>query len=66
MLLKEQRRRSSLASKIRAMESKLLAGSAADRADETKRALELKHQEVIEQKVNSVMANVVNSGSSSF
>ena len=33
------------------MESKLLAGNIVDRSDEAKRALELKRQEVIEQKV---------------
>jgi len=33
------------------MESKLLAGNVKDRSDEAKKALERKHQEVIEQKV---------------
>lgn len=49
-LKKEQKKRDQLASKIKAMESKLLAGSM-ERTDETKAALEKKKQEVIEQKV---------------
>jgi uncharacterized protein YlxW (UPF0749 family) len=51
LLKKEQKKRDQLNSKIKAMESKLLAGSILDRSDETKRALEQKKQEVIEQKV---------------
>lgn len=52
LLQKEQKRRAQLASKIKAMESKLLAGSIVDRTDETKKALEKKKQEVIEQRVS--------------
>ena len=51
LLKKEQKKRDQLATKIRAMESKLLAGSI-DRTDETKKALEMKKQEVIEQRVS--------------
>lgn len=43
-----------MATKIKAMESKLLAGSI-DRTDETKAALEKKKQEVIEQRVCSIL-----------
>lgn len=50
LLKKEQKKRDQLESKIKAMESKLLAGSVLDRSDETKKALEKKRQEVIEQK----------------
>ena len=50
LLKKEQKKRDQLATKIKAMESKLLAGSI-DRTDETKAALEKKKQEVIEQRV---------------
>ena len=52
LLKKEQKKRDQLSTKIKAMESKLLAGNLVDRTDETKRALELKRQEVIEQKVD--------------
>ena len=51
LLLKEQTKRDQLAAKITAMESKLLGGNVKDHSDEVKRALEKKHQEVIEQKV---------------
>ncbi len=51
LLKKEQKKRDQLTTKIKAMESKLLAGNIIDNTDETKRALELKRQEVIEQKV---------------
>lgn len=51
LLKKEQKKRDQLNSKIKAMESKLLAGSILDRSDETKKALEAKRQEVIEQRV---------------
>lgn len=50
LLKKEQKKREQLTAKIKAMESKLLAGSM-DRSDETKKALEKKKQEVIEQRV---------------
>ncbi len=51
LLLKEQSKRDQLAAKITAMESKLLGGNVKDRSNEAKKALERKHQEVIEQKV---------------
>ena len=51
LLKKEQKKRDQLNSKIKAMESKLLAGNVLDRSDETKKALEAKKQEVIEQRV---------------
>ena len=51
LLKKEQKKSDQLASKIEAMESKLLGGNIMDRSDEAKKALEMKHQEVIEQKV---------------
>lgn len=50
LLKKEQKKREQLNSKIKAMESKLLAGSVLERSDETKNALEKKRQEVIEQR----------------
>ncbi|XP_064381919.1 kinesin-like protein KIF3B [Halichondria panicea] len=50
-LKKEQKKRDQLAQKIKAMESKLLAGKdVVDRSAEAKRAVELKRQEVFEQK----------------
>ncbi len=52
LLKKEQKKRDQLSTKIKAMESKLLAGNLIDRTDETKKALEMKRQEVIEQKVD--------------
>ena len=57
MLKKEQKKRDQLATKIKAMESKLLAGNIVDRTDETKKALEKKRQEVIEQKVSLLCWN---------
>lgn len=58
LLKKEQKKRDQLESKIKAMESKLLAGSVLDRSDETKKALEKKRQEVIEQKVKKLRSLV--------
>lgn len=52
VLKKEQKKRDQLASKIKAMEGKLLAGSVEDRTDEAKKALEQKNKEVIEQRVS--------------
>lgn len=54
LLKKEQKKREQLNSKIKAMESKLLAGNLLDRSDETKKALEAKKQEVIEQRVRTM------------
>lgn len=51
LLKKEQKKRDQLTSKIKAMESKLLAGNIKDRSDVTKTALDEKRQEVIAQKV---------------
>ena len=51
LLKKEQKKHEQLTTKIKAMESKLLAGNIVDRTDETKKALEMKRREVIEQKV---------------
>ncbi len=56
LLRKEQKKREQLNSKIKAMESKLLAGSVLERSDETKNSLEKKRQEVIEQRVQVVEA----------
>lgn len=60
---KEQKKRDQLAAKIKAMESKLLAGgNIVHRTDETKKALDIKRQEVIEQKVRSsiqALSNII-------
>ena len=63
LLKKEQKKKDHLNSKIKAMESKLLAGNVVDRSDEAKRALEAKKQEVIEQKVGGQLPRSALEGS---
>ena len=67
-LKKEQKKRDYLASKIRAMESKLLSGGAVristDQRDQRKKDIQQKRQEMIELKVIEMVnrSNVVNKG----